>query len=74
VLCKEDHRGEGDTGEMTEDALAAVRRWLDSGGEARLVSRHGDELVVGLFTCDGGEEMDRVVGPAAELGPLLTGE
>jgi hypothetical protein len=38
------------------------------------VSRHGDDLVVGLFTCDGGEEMDRVVGPAAELGPLLTGD
>ena len=56
---------------MTEDATAAVRRWLDSGGEVRLLSEQDDQLVVGLFTCDGGEEMGRVTGPAEALRDLV---
>ena len=53
------------------DTAADLERWLASGGEARVLGERGDELVVGLFTCDGGEQMGQVVGPAAELGPLL---
>ena len=61
----------GQTGEVT-DAARDLERWLASGGEGRVLSETGDELVVGLFTCDGGEQMGQVVGPASELRPLLT--
>ena len=56
---------------MTDDVVATLERWLASGGEARVLGRSGGDLVVGLFTCDGGEQMGRVVGPADDLMPLL---
>ncbi|GAA1915146.1 hypothetical protein [Nocardioides marmoribigeumensis] len=56
---------------MTDEAVDALERWLASGGEARVLSERGDELVVGLFTCDGGEQMGQVVGEASQLRPLL---
>ena len=37
-----------------------LRRWESSGALWRVLSRHDDALEVGLFTCDGGEEMDRL--------------
>lgn len=58
---------------MTDTPTDQLERWLASGGEARVLGETGDELVVGLFTCDGGEQMGRVVGPAEELRPLLDG-
>ena len=56
---------------MTTDAVHDLERWLASGGEGRVLSETGGELVVGLFTCDGGEQMGQVAGPAEELRPLL---
>jgi hypothetical protein len=56
---------------VSEDPVAVVRRWLDSGGETRVLGTSGDDLVVGLFTCDGGEEMGRVVGPGSSLRDLV---
>ena len=38
-----------------------LRRWESSGALWRVLSRHDDTLEVGLFTCDGGEEMSRLV-------------
>ena len=52
-------------------AATDLERWIASGGDGRVLSETGDELVVGLFTCDGGEQMGQVVGPAEELRPLL---
>ena len=48
-----------------------LERWLASGGEARVLGEVDGELVIGLFTCDGGEQMGRVVGPPGELRRLL---
>ena len=48
-------------------ARAALDRWITSGGHWSVLAEHGDRVTVGLFTCDGGEEMDRVVLPAADL-------
>ena len=56
---------------MTDDPAAALERWLASGGEARVLRESAGDLVVGLFTCDGGEQMGEVVGPTADLRPLL---
>ena len=57
---------------MTPDAPADVlQRWLTSGGEARVLGHEEDEVLVGLFTCDGGEEMGRVRVPAPVAEELL---
>jgi hypothetical protein len=58
---------------MSNDAVEELERWLASGGEVRVLAERRDELVVGLFTCDGGELMGQVAGPAAALRPLLDG-
>ncbi len=59
-----------------DDAVSELERWLAAGGEGRVLAERGGDLVVGLFTCDGGEQMGQVVGPAAGLrvrpGALLT--
>lgn len=50
-------------------ASEALRRWIDSGGHWQVLAERGAEVTVGLFTCDGGEEMDRLVLPADQLPP-----
>lgn len=40
---------------------AILERWIASGGRWTVVAERGDDVTVGLLTCDGGEEMDRVV-------------
>ena len=49
--------------------LASLRRWIDSGGHWEVVAERESEVTVGLFTCDGGEEMDRLVLPADQVPP-----
>jgi hypothetical protein len=44
---------------VQESALQDLVRWIDAGGEWRVVSR-GASVTVSLVTCDGGEEMGRV--------------
>lgn len=41
-------------------ARTALDRWIASGGHWDVVAENGDLLTVGLFTCDGGEEMEQV--------------
>ena len=43
-----------------EDPADVLERWLTSGGEARVVGHADGGTVVGLFTCDGGEQMGGV--------------
>jgi len=42
-------------------ARAALDRWIASGGHWDVVAESGDRVTVALCTCDGGQEMDRVV-------------
>ena len=44
-----------------------LRRWESSGALWRVLSRRDDTLEVGLFTCDGGEEMGRLVSDSPSL-------
>lgn len=39
-----------------------LRRWEESGGEWRVLSTGDEWINVGLFACDGKEEMSRVSG------------
>lgn len=47
--------------------VETLQRWTDSGALWRVLSRRGDTLTIGLFRCDGGEEVDRVVSSAPDL-------
>lgn len=49
------------------DDLELLQRWVDSGAQVRVVGRRGDQLTVALLTCDGGEEMDRLISADPRL-------
>ncbi len=49
------------------DDLERLRRWAGSGGLVRILGDAGGRLSVGLLTCDGGEEMERVVTADPEV-------
>ena len=42
------------------EQVSVLRRWQDSGAVWRVLQRDDQRVTVGLFTCDGGEEMGRV--------------
>ena len=42
--------------------VEVLSRWEDSGGEWRILSTGDEWIEVGLFACDGKEEMSRVSG------------
>lgn len=57
-------------GEHEDDLVAELSRWETSGGHWRILEESDGWLTVGLFTCDGGEEMGRASG--ARTDPLTT--
>jgi hypothetical protein len=52
---------------MTDDALARLRRWEESGATWRVIVRTDQDVEIALLTCDAGEEMDRLRSADAEL-------
>jgi hypothetical protein len=52
---------------MTDDALARLRRWEESGATWRVIVRTGEDVEIALLSCDAGEEMDRLRSADAEL-------
>ena len=59
--------------EPEPDAVAVLRRWEDAGGLWRVLARQGSGVTVGLFRCDGGEEIDRLVADDPRLSDFLAG-
>ncbi len=49
------------------DELVRLQRWVDSGAQVRILARRGERLTLGLLTCDGGEEMERLVTADPEV-------
>jgi carbonic anhydrase len=45
----------------TTGLIAVLQRWRDAGGTLSIVSHRDGTSIVALCTCDGGEEMDRLV-------------
>jgi hypothetical protein len=43
-----------------DDPVEVLRRWEDAGGLWRVLRRSGDSVDIGLFRCDGGEQLDFV--------------
>ncbi len=52
-------RGPEAVGSATD--VERLTRWRAAGGEWRVLGRTPGSLTVALLTCDGGEEMDRIV-------------
>ncbi|MFT3900752.1 MAG: hypothetical protein QM728_11005 [Gordonia sp. (in: high G+C Gram-positive bacteria)] len=49
------------------DPVETLRRWSDAGALWRVLARRGDTLVIGMYRCDGGEEVDRIESADAAL-------
>jgi hypothetical protein len=47
--------------------LEQLQRWETSGGHWRVLGDDGTTLTVSMVTCDGGEEMARLVSTEAAL-------
>lgn len=60
--------------EPAEDLVQVLTRWESSGGHWRVLGSGPSWIEVGLFTCDGGEQMSRVGGArTAALDSYLRG-
>jgi hypothetical protein len=58
---------------MTDDAVATLQRWEDCGGVWRVLDRRPNLVTVGMYRCDGGEEMGRVSSSDPTLLDFLAG-
>lgn len=52
---------------MSDDPVSVLQRWEDAGAYWRVLSRTDEWVTVGLFRCDGGEEVDRFTSNDAVL-------
>jgi len=52
---------------MRDDPVDVLLRWEAAGGLWRIIGRAGGHLTVGLFRCDGGEQVDAVHSDTAAL-------
>jgi hypothetical protein len=41
------------------EPVAVLQRWTDAGAIWRVTARHPGSVTIGLYTCDGGEEVDQ---------------
>jgi hypothetical protein len=56
------------------DLVDALTRWEASGGHWRVLADADAQITLGLYTCDGGEEMERVTGePDPAVRAFLAG-
>ena len=53
--------------------MAVLQRWQDAGAHWAVIARHADVITVGLYRCDGGEEVDRITSDDPRLAVFLAG-
>ncbi len=51
----------------TSSTVRVLRRWEESGGSWRVISRSAGRMEISLLTCDAGSEMDRLTSGDPEL-------
>ena len=49
------------------ESVSMLFRWELQGGVWRVLGRDGEQVTIGLFTCDAGEEMDRFTSADEQL-------
>lgn len=52
---------------MADDPLGILQRWESAGGLWRVIGRGGGYLTIGLFQCDGGEQVDVLRSDSSNL-------
>jgi hypothetical protein len=52
---------------MSDDPVETLLRWESAGGVWRVIGRAGGSLTIGLFRCDGGEQIDLLRSDDANL-------
>jgi hypothetical protein len=52
---------------VADDPIEVLRRWELAGGLWRVIGRSGHDVTIGLFQCDGGEQVDVVRSDEATL-------
>ena len=57
----------------SDDPVGVLQRWVDAGAVWRVLDRRPGEVIVGLFQCHGGEEVDRISSADPRLLRFLTG-
>lgn len=58
---------------MPDDPVQVLQRWEDSGAHWAVIGRRGTSVTVGLYRCDGGEEVDRLTSADPRLLQFLAG-
>ncbi len=56
-----------------DDPVAVLQRWEDAGAHWAVIGRGGGAVTVGLYRCDGGEEVDRLTSADPRLVQFLDG-
>lgn len=56
-----------------EDPVLVLHRWEDSGAHWAVIGRRGGAVTIGLYRCDGGEEVDRFTSDDPRLLVFLAG-
>ena len=69
--CFDDHPRHH--GEVGDDPVAVLRRWEHAGAHWAVIARHAGSITVGLYRCDGGEEVDRITSTDPRLDEFLAG-
>ena len=59
--------------QVSADPVAVLQRWQDAGAHWAVIARHAEVITVGLYRCDGGEEVDRITSGDPQLGAFLAG-
>ncbi len=58
---------------MGDDPVVVLQRWQDAGAHWVVIARHPGSVTVGLYRCDGGEEVDRITSADPRLLEFLAG-
>ena len=67
-------RDDGRVGtEQGGDPVVVLQRWQDAGAHWAVIARHAGSITVGLYRCDGGEEVDRITSSDRRLDAFLAG-
>jgi hypothetical protein len=55
------------------DSVSRLLRWELAGGVWRVLGRDEEQVTIGLFTCDAGEEMERFTSTDEQLLAVVEG-
>ena len=73
VVCVYFDDRAGDDDEVGDDPVVVLQRWEDAGAHWAVIARRAGSITVGLYRCDGGEEVDRITSADPRLAAFIAG-